>query len=79
MNDDVISGIAIGVAVSEAEQGMHPRRSSSIAFVPVVAHKPYVFGVAIQLVCDRDVTFARLLGAGVGVKPLIKERREIAF
>ena len=79
VNDGVISGVAIGIAVSEAEQGMHPCRSSSVAFVPVVTHKPYVFGVAIQLVCDRDVTFARLLGAGVGVKPLIKERREIAF
>ena len=40
---------------------------------------PYVFGVAIQLVCDLDVTFSRFLWAGVGVKPLIKERLEIAF
>ena len=79
VNDGVISGVAIGIAVSEAEQGMHPCCSSSIAFVPVVTHKPYVFGFAIQLFGDHDVTFSRFLGAGVSVKPLIKERFEIAF
>ena len=79
VNDGVISGVAIGIAVSETEQGVHPCCLSSITFVPVVTHKPYVFGFAIQLVCDRDVAFSRLLGTSVGVKPLIKERFEIAF